>query len=120
MPADTGVDQRGASFFYSFAQLDHLLPAATFVNQIEHRQAVNNDELRPDTLADAADNLNRQPHPLLIVAAPVVVALVGALNNKLVNEIAFRAHDFDTVVAGILCQRCATDKVVNLLPDFIF
>ena len=96
---------------------DNLLARRSAFDEIEHRQPVDDDELRPNALADAPDDLNRQPHPVLICAAPFVLAAVGALRDEFVDQIAFRAHDLDAVIAGLFSQRGAARVILDGLPD---
>ena len=51
-------------------QLHHLGPAAAVGDQVEHRQAVDDDEVRPDRLAHARDDLHRQAHPVVVACHP--------------------------------------------------
>jgi hypothetical protein len=86
-----------------------LFPGAAAFHQIEHRQAEDDDEVRPDRFTHPADDLHRQAHAVFVAAAPAVGAVVGVGGEELVNEIAFRAHDFDAVVFG----RCARVEQVT-------
>ncbi len=43
-------------------------------------------------------------HALAGIAAPRVAALIGARGGEFVDQIAFRAHHLDAVVAGLACQ----------------
>ena len=65
---------------------------------------------RPDRFARAAHDLDRQAHAVLAVAAPGVVALVGARGEELVDEVAFRAHDLDAVVARLRASSAQRTK----------
>ena len=52
-------------------------------------------------------------------AAPAIVALVRALDEKLVEQIAFPAHDLDAVVAGVLRDnfaQCTKSRIVRSTP----
>lgn len=46
--------------------------------------------------------------------------MVGVGRQELVNEITFRAHDFDTVVFGLLGQHRTGDEITDLLLDTLF
>src|SRR5690606_11077140 len=59
----------------------------------------------------------RQAHPIFITAAPTVGALVDALDQQVVDEIALGTHDLDAVVAGYLGERGAIDEIDDLLLD---
>ena len=77
MPANAGVDQGRAASGHRLAQGHDLVPAAATGHQVDHRQAVNQDEIRAHRLAGARHNLQRQSHALAVIAAPLVTALVG-------------------------------------------
>ena len=93
----------------ALAERDDLVPRAAAVDEIEHRQPEDDDEVAADRLARAAHDLDREADPVLERAAPVVVAMVGARRDELVDEIALRAHDLDAVVAGALREPRAAD-----------
>ncbi|EEF93694.1 hypothetical protein CATMIT_01674, partial [Catenibacterium mitsuokai DSM 15897] len=57
VPADAGVDQGGAGGLDRAGLGDDLAPGRALVDQVDHRQAVDDDEVRPAGLADAADDL---------------------------------------------------------------
>ncbi|MNF59366.1 hypothetical protein D3C84_409520 [compost metagenome] len=117
VPADAGIDQGRAGRLDGLGQQDDLLPAAAALDQVEHRQAIDDDEVRPHRLAHPADDLHRQAHAILVAAAPAVVALIGVGSQELVDEVAFRTHDLDAVVLGLLGQQRAGDEVLDLLLD---
>ncbi len=104
MPADAGVDQRGAGGFDRLGLLHDFRPVAAVLDQVDQRQAVDDDEVRAARFADAAHDLHGKAHALGRIAAPAVVALVGARGDELVDQIAFRAHHFDAVIAGLARQ----------------
>ena len=70
-----------------------------------------------DPLADGADNLHREAHPVFAAAAPAIGALVGALADELVDEITFRTHHLDAVITGRLGQRCCSREVADGAAD---
>src|SRR3546814_19763405 len=74
---------------------DDLGPVGAAFDQVEHRQSVNDDEVRPAGLAHAAHDFHREAHAVFRAAAPAVVALVGARNRELVEQVALRAHHLD-------------------------
>ena len=53
------------------------------------------------------------------VAAPLVVALIRALGQELVEQVALRAHDLDGVVAGLLGEHGAAGEVLDRGPDLL-
>jgi hypothetical protein len=117
MPADPGVDDRRACCSDRPGQRDGLLPRAAVRDQVEHGQAVDDDEVRPHGLARAAHDLDRQAHPVRVRPAPAVGALVGVGDQELVDEVALGAHDLDTVVAGLARQGGAVDEGLDLALD---
>jgi hypothetical protein len=61
-------------------------PSSGRRGQVEHRQAVDDDEVAAHGLARAPHDLHRQAHAALEVAAPVVVArLVRSTRNSLMK-----------------------------------
>ena len=52
-------------------------------------------------------------------ASPSVRALVGGRCNELVDQVAFRSHDLDPVVAGFFSQFGAGDEILDLVFDFV-
>ena len=117
MPADAGIDNGGTGFFDGFAQLHHLIPGLPAFYKVQHRQAVNDNELGADRLPHAANDLHRQLHAVLERSAPFVSTLIGSLTQELVNEIPFRPHNLNAVITGQFRQFCGADEVINLLID---
>ena len=101
VPADTGVDDGRTGLLDGLGQRDDFFPGAAAFHQVEHRQAEDNDEVRPDRFTHPADDFHRQAHAVFVAAAPAVGAVVGVGGEELVNEITFGAHDFDAVVFGV-------------------
>ena len=58
-----------------------------------------------------------QPHAVLPASAPAVRAAVGARDQELVDEIAFRAHHLHPVVPGFLRKRGTADECRYLAFD---
>ena len=114
VPANTGVNDGGAGLFDGLAQGHDLIPGLAAFYQVQHGQPVDNDEVRPHGFAHAPDNFHRQAHTVFVGPAPFVGSLIGPLAQKLVDEIAFRAHHFNAVVAGELCEFRGTDEIVDL------
>ena len=56
----------------------------------------------PHRGATRAHDLHRKADAVRVGAAPLVVAMVRARRDELVDEIAFGSHDLDAVVAGAL------------------
>src|SRR5690606_636708 len=120
VPADTGIDDGRASGLDGLGQGDDFFPDAAALDQVEHRQTEDDDEVRAHSLAYAAHDLNRQAHAVLVAATPAVGALVGVGGEELVDEVAFRPHDLDAIVLGLLSQGGAIDEVLDLLLDALF
>ena len=59
MPADARVENRGASRRDLMAQRYHLFDRRAALNQIDHRQAKNDDEITAHGLAHLANNFDR-------------------------------------------------------------
>jgi hypothetical protein len=70
----------------AFASSHDLLPALAVGDQVQHRQAVDDDEVAAHGLARAPHDLHRQAHAALDVASPVVVTrLVRSTRNSLMK-----------------------------------
>ena len=84
-------------------RLQHdLVPGRAAVDQVEHRQPVDDDEVG----AARPRGCGARSRPRSACACPASppqasVALVGARRRELVDEVAFRAHHLDAVVAGL-------------------
>ncbi|MNO62475.1 hypothetical protein D3C76_531500 [compost metagenome] len=117
VPADAGVDQRRPSLLDGLGQQLDFVPVAAALDQVEHRQTENDDEVRAHGRAHLADDLDGQAHAVLVAATPTVGAVVGVGGQELIDEVAFRTHDFDTVIAGTLGQFGTGDEVGDLLLD---
>jgi hypothetical protein len=98
-------------------QLDDLVPAAAALDQVEHRQPVDEDEVRSDRLAHAPHDLDREPHAVLRRCRPRRRAPVGARRDELVDEVALGAHHLDAVVAGLAGERGAAREGRDLPAD---
>ena len=118
VPANTGVDDVGAGFFNGLAQGHHFVKVTAAFHQVEHGQAINDNELLPNGLAYAAHDFDGQAGAVFKAAAPAVLALVGAGDDELVDEVALGTHDLDAVVAGLTRERGTTHVVVDLLLHF--
>lgn len=119
MPADAGVEDGGARRLYGLGQLHDLFRRRAALDQVQHRQAIDDDEVGADAFARAAHDLERQADAVLVRAAPFVVALVGACGDELVDQIALGPHDLDAVIAGGLGQGGAVDEIGDGLLDLL-
>lgn len=70
-------------------------------------------------LAHRLNHLYGETHAPGIIAAPLVVALVGARGEKFVNQIALRAHHLDAVIARFARQLGAVGKIIDQRQDLI-
>ena len=70
-----------------------------------------------DSFTNTTHNLNRQSHPVFISTAPFIGSFVGMGHKKLVEEIAFRPHDFDAVIASLFRQGSTGDDIRDLFFD---
>ena len=117
VPTDTGVDNGGSGFLDFLGQVNHFFPGAAVFNQVQHGQPVDDNKVLTHPLTDPAHNLQRQTDTVLVAAAPLVGAVVGVSDDKLVDEVTFRTHDLDAVIAGPLRESGAIHVIVDLLLD---
>jgi hypothetical protein len=120
VPADAGIDDVGAGLLDGLRHGHHLVPGAAALDQVEHRQAEDDDELGADAGAHGADHFEAEAHAVFQAAAPAVVAVVGVRHEELVDQVALGAHDLDTVVVGELAHRRALRVVGDGFLDFLF
>ena len=119
MPANPGVDDGRSRRFNRFGQFGDFRQRAAVVDQIEHRQAVDDNEIVAGALAHRLNHFNGETHAPGIIAAPLVVALVGARGEKFVNQIALRAHHLDAVIACFPRQLGAVGKIIDQREDLV-
>ena len=117
VPADAGIDDGGASGFDRLGLGDDVLPAVAAFDQVEHRQAIDQDEIRAAGLAHLAHDLHREAHPLGRIAAPGIGASVRARRGELVQQVALRTHHFDAVVAGVAGQAGGGGEIADVALD---
>src|SRR5712672_2702511 len=83
------------------------------------RQSHHHREFRPDFLADLLNHLGGETGSAADVAAILVLAPVGLVPEKLIDEVAMRAVNFDTVEAqrlgGARCSAVGLDRAANLV-----
>lgn len=96
-----------------------LLQRGAARHQVQHRQPVDQDEVRADPLTDPAHDLDREPDAVLVRAAPAVGAVIGGCGDELVDEVALGAHDLDPVVPGTACESGRPDEVLDGLLDLV-
>ncbi len=85
VPADAGIDQRGACRFDRLRQLNGLLQRIALRHQIEHRLAVDKNKMGTGRRAHRLDDRQRKAHPTGKIAAPFIAALVGARREELID-----------------------------------
>lgn len=98
VPADAGVDDGGAGGLDLLGELHDLFEGGAAGHEVDHREPVDEDEVRADALADAADDLDGEADAVLVRAAPAVGAPVRRGDDELVDQVALGAHDLHTVV----------------------
>ena len=119
MPADAGVDQRCPGSFDGLGQRHDFVPGAAAFDEVEHRQTVDDDEVLSGGLAHTPHRLDGEAAAVLETAAPAVLAEIGLLGDELVDQITFRSHYLDSVIAGDLRERSATGVVVERALDVV-
>ncbi len=113
MPADAGVDDRRPGRLDGLGEGDDLRQGGAARDQVQHGEAVDDDEVLADGLAHAPDDLHREAHPVLVRAAPAVLTVVGLRRDELVDEVALGAHDLHPVVAGLPGEAGGAGVVVD-------
>ena len=117
VPADAAVDDRGAGGFHRLGLGDDRVPVVAAFDQVEQRQPVDQDEIRPAGLAHATHDFDGEAHPPCRVAAPAVAAAVHPRRGELVQQIAFRPHDLDAVIAGLAREHRGGGEIADLALD---
>ncbi len=92
---------------------DRLVPGLAVGHEVEQRHAVHHQEVVAERLADPADDLDREAHPVLRRAAPPVGAAVGVRGEELVDQVALGAHHLDAVVARAPGEPGGVDEVAD-------
>ncbi|VTM89165.1 Uncharacterised protein [Raoultella ornithinolytica] len=85
MPADTGVDEGRACRLDGLRQLNHFRQRTAVVDQVEHRQAVDNNKIVASPFAYRTHDFYGKAHAPGVIAAPLVVTLVGARGEEFVD-----------------------------------
>src|SRR5699024_964136 len=119
MPANSGVDYGSACRFNGLRQFYRFSKGAAIFHQIEHRQTIDDNKVVTDALAHRAYHFNGKSHPITIIAAPLVVTLVGAQSQKFVDQIPFGSHHFYAIVTCFSRQLRTTGETVNQLYDLL-
>src|SRR5258708_11990524 len=82
------------------------------------RQPQHHREIRPDIRADRLNDLGGETGSAADVAAILVLAPVGLIPEKLIDEVAMRAVNFDAVEAQRLCGARSRATGPHPAPDF--
>ena len=102
VPANAGVDDRGARGLHRFGQPHDLFPGGSIGHQVQHGEAIDQYEVGPHRLASAPNDLHRKTHAVVIRAAPFIRPAIGAGHQELVDQVALATHDLHAVVARVL------------------
>ena len=84
VPTDPGINNRSACFFDFFGKLDNLFKGRPVRNQIDHREAVNDDEIGANGFPRTTHHLDRQTDAVLVGSAPAIRAFVCMCDDELV------------------------------------
>ena len=117
MPTDTGVQDARSGTLDLFRQRDDFVPGLPLRDQVQHRQAIDQDEIVANCLAHTGHNFDRKALAIGEAAAPIVAALVGVGDEELVEKIPLRAHDLDPVVACLARAGGGGHDISDLLFD---
>ena len=117
VPADAGVDHRRAGGGDGAGEQDDLVMGGAVGDEVDHREAEDDDEVGAGGGAGAAHDLDGQAHAVVVSAAPAVGAAVGMGDEELVEQIALGAHDLDPVIAGFAGAGGGGGDVGDLLLD---
>jgi len=100
VPPDPGIDDVGARLFDHGGQHADFLKRAAAFDDVQDRQAIHDDKVRPSRLPNRFHDAEGQTGAVFKTAAPAIGALVCAGRGELVQQIAFGAHDLDPVISG--------------------
>jgi hypothetical protein len=104
------VQNRCARVLDRFRDRDRLVTRKSAFDEIERRNAVDDDEICWCRAAHRTHHRAREPHAVFERAAPIVAAMIRAQREELREQVSLRAHDFDTVIAGFGCEPCGRAK----------
>ncbi len=117
MPTDASVQDCGASSFDSFGEGYDFVPCLAVRDQVDQRNAVDYDEIRPNRLAATANDFDGQAHTVGVRATPFVCPLISVGHKEFVKEIPFRSHNLDPVISRLFRAFSGDDKIRYLLFD---
>ena len=113
MPADASINNRGAGRLNGARQGDYFFQTRAFLNQIQHRKPINNNEIGTHSGPHLLNDFHREANAIGVAAAPFIAAVIGAGGDEFVDQIAFRTHDFNAIIASALRQNRAMAIVIN-------
>ena len=120
MPAEVGGDDRGARPLHALGEVNHLFPGEAALKHVHGRDAEHDDEVGTDGGADASHHLQREALAVFPAPAPLVSALIGALDQKCGEEIPGRSDDLDAVIARKFGHGRAGGEVGQLFFNALF
>ena len=117
MPTEPGVQYISTGNLDPLRLPTDLVPGSATLNQIQRGDAIDDQKVRSGSRANAADYLDGKTMPVFLSSAPFVCAVIGPQDRELINKIAFRSHDLDTIESCVLRQKRATHIVGNCLRN---
>ena len=99
-------------------QRDDFLAGGAAFDQIDRGYPVDDDEIRPRRRPHLCDQFDRKAMAIFRGSAPPVTAIIGPHHGEFVDQVAFRAHDLDTVEPGLPGEHRAAHIVRNRLLYF--
>jgi len=70
-------------------------------------------------MKSGAQDGDREADAVLEAAPPAIITVIGARHDELVDQIAFRAHHLDTIIAGLLGQGGASAVIGDGAQDVL-
>ena len=118
MPADSGVEDVGAGGFGPLRELGDLLAGHAAIDEVDRRDAVDEQEVLAGPVAGRRQDLGRQLATALEAPAELVVPqVVGRFCGELVDQVSLGPHDLHAVVAGLPGQLGGARERGDGVPD---
>ena len=117
MPPDARVDDGCTRLLNLLGEQHNLFPRATILNQVEHRQAINDDEVAPHRFAGTSNDFGGKPNAVFVRPTPLVFTLVGMINDELVDEVTLRTHEGHMQYGGYVREELVIDADWKKIPD---